>query len=58
MLLSPDGAARFDKKVRVLLSWMLDLFFSKNVAQHLTLREIGRIQRRVEVEKMPALSFD
>ena len=39
---------RFEKKLRVALSWTLDLFFPKDLAQHLTLHEIERVQRRLE----------
>ncbi|HMH43729.1 MAG TPA: hypothetical protein VK557_09620, partial [Pyrinomonadaceae bacterium] len=39
---------RLEKKVRVALSWTLDLFFPKDLAQHLTLHEIERVQRRLE----------
>ena len=39
---------RFEKKLRVALGWTLDLFFPKDLAQHLTLREIERVERRLE----------
>src|ERR1700686_5260576 len=39
---------RFEKKIRVALSWTLDLFFPNDLAQHLTLHEIERVQRRLE----------
>jgi len=39
---------RFEKKLRVALGWTLDLFFPKDLVQHLTLHEIERVQRRLE----------
>ncbi|MEY2541879.1 MAG: hypothetical protein QOI22_1481 [Verrucomicrobiota bacterium] len=39
---------RFEKKLRVALGWTLDLFFPKDLAQHVTLHEIERVQRRLE----------
>jgi NADH dehydrogenase len=39
---------RFEKKLRVALSWTLDLFFPKDLAQHVTLHEVERVQRRLE----------
>jgi NADH dehydrogenase len=48
---------RFEKKLRVALSWTLDLFFPKDLAQHVTLHEIERIQRRLEIARQrPSLS--
>lgn len=42
---------RFEKKPRVALSWTLDLFFPKDLAQHVTLHEIERVQHRLEVAR-------
>jgi hypothetical protein len=42
---------RFEKKLRVALSWTLDLFFPKDLAQHVTLHEIERVQRRLETAR-------
>ena len=39
---------RFEKKLRVAMSWTLDLFFPKDLAQHLTLHEIERVHHRLE----------
>jgi len=48
---------RFEKKLRVALSWTLDLLFPKDLAQHLTLHEIERVQRRLEKARAhPAIS--
>jgi NADH dehydrogenase len=45
---------RFEKKLRVALGWTLDLFFPKDLAQHVTLHEIERIQRRLETARQRA----
>jgi NADH dehydrogenase len=42
---------RFEKKVRVALSWTLDLFFPKDLVQHVTLHEIERVQRRLDTAR-------
>jgi NADH dehydrogenase len=42
---------RFEKKVRVALGWTLDLFFPKDLAQHVTLHEVERVQRRLETAR-------
>jgi NADH dehydrogenase len=48
---------RFEKKLRVALSWTLDLFFPKDLVQHVTLHEIERIQRRLNTaRKHPIIS--
>jgi hypothetical protein len=39
---------RFEKKLRVALSWTLELFFPKDLAQHVTLHEVERVRRRLE----------
>ena len=46
---------RFEKKVRVALGWTLDLFFPKDLAQHVTLHEVERVQRRLEAARQRAL---
>jgi NADH dehydrogenase len=46
---------RFEKKVRVALGWILDLFFPKDLAQHVTLHEVERVQRRLETARQRAL---
>ena len=46
---------RFEKKVRVALSWTLDLFFPKDLAQHVTLHEVERVQSRLETARRRAL---
>src|SRR6266576_1559060 len=46
---------RFEKKVRVALGWTLDLFFPKDLAQHVTLHEVERVQRRLETARRRAL---
>jgi NADH dehydrogenase len=38
---------RFEKKMRVALGWSLDLFFSKDLSQPLTLHGADRVQRRL-----------
>jgi len=45
---------RFEKKVRVALGWTLDLFFPKDLAQHVTLHEVERVQRRLETARQRA----
>jgi NADH dehydrogenase len=45
---------RFEKKVRVALSWTLDLFFPKDLAQHVTLHEVERVQHRLEAARQSA----
>jgi len=48
---------RFEKKLRVALSWTLDRCSRKDLAQHLTLHEIERVQRRLEKARAhPAIS--
>ena len=42
---------RFEKKLRVALSWTLDLFFPKDLAQHVTLHEVERVQHRLEAAR-------
>jgi NADH dehydrogenase len=42
---------RFEKKLRVGLSWTLDLFFPKDLAQHVTLHEVERVQHRLEAAR-------
>jgi NADH:quinone reductase (non-electrogenic) len=42
---------RFEKKLRVALSWILDLFFPKDLAQHVTLHEVERVQHRLEAAR-------
>jgi NADH dehydrogenase len=37
----------FEKKLRVALNWTLDLFFPKNFVQHMTLRGIEQVHRRL-----------
>jgi len=46
---------RFEKKLRVALGWTLDLFFPKDLAQHVTLHEVERVQRRLETARRRAL---
>jgi len=46
---------RFEKKLRVALGWTLDLFFPKDLAQHVTLHEVERVQRRLENARQRAL---
>jgi NADH dehydrogenase len=47
---------RFEKKLRVVLAWTLDLFFPRDLAQHVTLHEIERVQRRLENARQRALT--
>jgi hypothetical protein len=46
---------RFEKKLRVALSWTLELFFPKDLAQRVTLHEVERVQRRLESARQRAL---
>jgi NADH dehydrogenase len=39
---------RLEKKVRVALRWTLELLFSKDIAQYVTLGSLERIERRIE----------
>jgi hypothetical protein len=49
--LSPLRPPRFEKKLRVALGWTLNLFFPKDLAQHVTLHEVERVQRRLETAR-------
>ena len=39
---------RLEKKVRVALRWSLELLFSKDIAQYVTLEGLDRLERRIE----------
>jgi NADH dehydrogenase len=39
---------RFEKKVRVAFAWMLNLFFSVDLVQYITLRDVRSLSRMVE----------
>ena len=39
---------RFEKKVRVAMRWTLELLFSKDIAQYVTLGGLERLERRIE----------
>jgi len=39
---------RFEKKVRVALRWTLELLFSKDIAQYVTMGGLERMERRIE----------
>jgi NADH dehydrogenase len=45
---------RFEKKLRVALDWTLDLLFSKDIVQFLTVR--GAAMSRAQNEDMPVLA--
>src|ERR1700737_2297499 len=45
---------RFEKKLRVALSWTLDLFFPKDLTQHVTLHEIERVQHGLKAARARA----
>jgi NADH:ubiquinone reductase (H+-translocating) len=48
---------RFEKKLRVALDWILDLFFPKNFVQLLTLQRIDQLARRLAyIREHPTIS--
>jgi NADH dehydrogenase len=48
---------RFEKKLRVALDWILDLFFPKNFVQLLTLQRIDQLARRLAyIRQHPTIS--
>jgi NADH:ubiquinone reductase (H+-translocating) len=55
---------RLSKKLRVMVAWTLDVFFSRDIEQMITLRDVeavsdlaGRIRARAKDSVPPALSF-
>jgi len=38
---------RWEKRIRVLLRWMLDLIFPNDLSQHLSLADVERVHRRI-----------